>query len=77
MIWLDKTEEQRKKTMLIKEHRIKSKCTYFVDQFGGGARIWTVDLRVMSPTSYQTALPRDVFASKFFLERSRLTSIAG
>ena len=25
-----------------------------------GGRIWTNDLRVMSPTSYQTALPRDI-----------------
>ena len=28
--------------------------------FGCGGRIWTNDLRVMSPTSYQAALPRDV-----------------
>ena len=27
--------------------------------FGCGGRIWTYDLRVMSPTSYQTAPPRD------------------
>ena len=27
--------------------------------FGCGDRIWTCDLRVMSPTSYQTAPPRD------------------
>ena len=29
--------------------------------FGGGGEIWTSDLRVMSPTSYQTALPRDIY----------------
>ena len=29
--------------------------------FGGGGRIRTNDLRVMSPTSYQTALPRDMY----------------
>ena len=28
--------------------------------FGCGGRIWTNDLRVMSPTSYQAALPRDI-----------------
>ena len=28
---------------------------------GGGGEIWTSDLRVMSPTSYQTALPRDIY----------------
>ena len=27
---------------------------------GCGGRIWTNDLRVMSPMSYQTALPRDI-----------------
>ena len=31
----------------------------------------------MSPTSYQTALPRDMLAKEPFSERSRLTSIAG
>lgn len=31
----------------------------------------------MSPTSYQTALPRDVLARVFPSERSRLASIAG
>lgn len=29
------------------------------DKFGCGGRIWTCDLRVMSPTSYRTAPPRD------------------
>ena len=29
--------------------------------FGCGSRIWTYDLRVMSPTSYQTALSRDIY----------------
>ena len=28
--------------------------------FGCGGRIWTYDLRVMSPTSYQAAPPRDI-----------------
>ena len=28
---------------------------------GCGGRIWTNDLWVMSPTSYQTALPRDIY----------------
>ena len=31
------------------------------DLFGCGGRIWTSDLWVMSPTSYQTAPPRDIF----------------
>ena len=31
---------------------------YLFLSFGGGGKIWTYDLRVMSPTSYQTALPR-------------------
>ena len=30
--------------------------------FGGGERIWTFDLRVMSPTSFQTAPPRDAIS---------------
>ena len=29
-------------------------------RLGSGGRIRTSDLRVMSPTSYQTALPRDL-----------------
>ena len=29
-----------------------------ISKFGSGDRIWTYDLRVMSPTSYQTAPPR-------------------
>ena len=32
-----------------------------------GGRIWTCGLRVMSPTSFQTALPRDVVAENFIL----------
>ena len=32
--------------------------------FGCGRRIWTYDLRVMSPTSYQTALSRDIWRRK-------------
>ena len=31
-----------------------------LDYFYCGGRIWTNDLRVMSPTSYQTAPPRDI-----------------
>ena len=31
------------------------------NRFGCGRRIWTYDLRVMSPTSYQTAPSRDVW----------------
>ncbi len=31
-----------------------------LDLIGGGERIWTSDLRVMSPTSYRTAPPRDI-----------------
>ena len=31
---------------------------------GCGGRIWTYDLRVMSPTSYRTAPPRDIFISQ-------------
>ena len=31
------------------------------EPFGCGRRIWTNDLRVMSPTSYQTALSRDIY----------------
>ena len=31
---------------------------------GCGRRIWTNDLRVMSPTSYQTALSRDIWRRK-------------
>ena len=30
--------------------------------YGCGSRIWTYDLRVMSPTSYQTALSRAIGA---------------
>ena len=33
---------------------------YTTRPFGCGNRIWTYDLRVMSPTSYRTALSRDV-----------------
>ena len=33
---------------------------YTTGPFGCGRRIWTNDLRVMSPTSYQTALSRDI-----------------
>ena len=32
---------------------------YWTINIGCGSRIWTYDLRVMSPTSYQTALSRD------------------
>ena len=31
----------------------------FKNRIGSGDRIWTCDLRVMSPTSYQTAPPRN------------------
>ena len=34
-------------------HRLKIKSS-------SGDRIWTYDLRVMSPTSFQTAPPRDI-----------------
>ncbi len=34
--------------------------TGFIDLFGSGGRIRTCDLRVMSPTSYLTAPPRDI-----------------
>ena len=37
--------------------------------FGCGGRIWTYDLRVMSPTSCQTAPPRDV-KGKIMVERA-------
>ena len=33
---------------------------YTTGPFGCGGRIWTYDLWVMSPTSYQTAPPRDI-----------------
>ena len=33
-----------------------------------GGRIWTYDLRVMSPTSFQTAPPRDILLSCGFLQ---------
>ena len=33
---------------------------HYTTRPGCGGRIWTNDLRVMSPTSYQTALPRDI-----------------
>ena len=44
-----------------------------------------MDLRVMSPTSYQTALPRDAYGLRFFPQKfflwkfflNRLISIAG
>ena len=35
--------------------------TELLPHFGSGGRIRTNDLRVMSPTSYQTALPRDMY----------------
>ena len=34
--------------------------SYIPNKFGCGGRIWTYDLWVMSPTSYQTAPPRDI-----------------
>ena len=33
---------------------------YFRKNLSSGDRIWTYDLRVMSPTSFQTAPPRDI-----------------
>ena len=34
----------------------------YISNFGCGGRIWTCDLRVMSPTSYRPALPRDIWS---------------
>ncbi len=42
--------------------RVTGECDnrYTTEPFGCGRRIWTNDLWVMSPTSYQTALSRDI-----------------
>jgi hypothetical protein len=43
-----------------------------VDRFGSGGQIRTDDLRVMSPTSYQTAPPRN---NKNATEQSRTNNL--
>ena len=45
------------------EHKKKNGKTLAVKPFlsGCGSRIWTDDLRVMSPTSYRAALSRDIY----------------
>ena len=44
----------------MESHTLSEALKSFLDmKFGCGGRIWTYDLRVMSPTSYQTAPPRD------------------
>ena len=46
---------------------VLTSCT--MEPIGCGDRIWTCDLRVMSPTSYQTALLRDINNCKWRRKR--------
>ena len=48
----------RNESLLRKKEALGKSHLYRGPQFGSGGRIRTDDLRVMSPTSYQTALPR-------------------
>ena len=46
---------------MLKLTAVNKKAALKLLLIGGGEKIWTSDLRVMSPTSYQTALPRVIY----------------
>ena len=61
-----KRKQTKRKTKKPSFKRASRRDSGFLDCSGG--RIRTCDLRVMSPTSYQTALPRDHFNQNFVAE---------
>ena len=65
-IWSNSSEINQTRKALKKPHQSGA----FL--IGGGGEIWTPDLRVMSPTSYQTALPRVVDKAYIFMRLKRL-----